>query len=214
MSNSADERLSHYEKYHLHDHVYTMKEMDNKILPIENSIGLLETDVESIETMVNTLEAKTEAIELRIGEINKRKFYKGHCKHNNNKNVRFHPNSDVINHSANVTQSKDDFVVSPNNNRRLLIVNHGLYVLTYTDALKCSKTCNLRIKLSKVPISLNNNNFFIQKSFPTTSSWTTISFTTVLDIEDNTHLEMYVDESSALLDGQGYSWITLYRLTE
>ena len=182
--------LTDYEKYHLHDHVckkddvYDKKEVDTKI--------------ETVKT-----------------EIPTRIFYRGHCKHNNNRSVRFYPNTD-IGFGLNVTQSDNiDFICLSSNNEKLLIKNKGLYILTFSDGYKCNQDCHLRLKMDKISHDVNVSSYYIEYLLHNTSNaWKTMSFTTVLEVDDDTNIELFIDNNSAILDGLSYSYITIYRLTE
>ena len=241
--------LTDYEKYHLHDDVYSMTEIDNDIykktdidtkhgqhtIAINSNsqlIGTINTQIpdfvkkDGSVKMTGNLDMNSNGIINAADPINandvcnkgytdglipKKIFYRGKCHHNNDQKVKFYSNG-TLQHATNVKQShNNDFVSSLSSNTKLLIKNKGTYILSFWDGIKSNRTGYLNLKMDKYSLSVAGGTV----KFPTQNtnkSWATFQFTTVLEVADNTNLEMEVNNNNIMLDGLSYSYLTIYKI--
>ena len=232
--NTPVERFTYYEKFHLHDHVYSKNEIDNDLYDKTDIDTELATKSDKSDVMLlDGSQKMTADMDINSNSITNVKdpvndndvcnkvyvdglipkviFYRGKCHHNNEKDVKFYSNG-TFQHATNVKQShNDDFVSSSGSKTKLLIKNKGMYILSLWDGIKTSSTGFIHLKMDKASINLAGG---VMK-FPVPDSnngWQSYQLTTVLEVAENTNLEMKL--TTGILDGLSYSWLTIYRLTE
>ena len=133
-----------------------------------------------------------------------RVFYRGHCKHNNSGTVRFYPNTDA-GFSANITQSdSNDFICDSSDNSKLIFKKKGLYVISFIDSHKASRSFTLKVEKS------NNTHDEVQYN-TTVNKWLPFPYTTIMESDVDTTLKISANNGTQF-DGLIYSSISIYKI--
>ena len=136
---------------------------------------------------------------------NKKIFYKGYLKHDNDSFIRFFVNG-TKSHTKYTTQSDpSDFIVNADDEEVIIIKNPGVYSISLIDGLKTRDNDDngtVQFILNPSPfLKLSDN---INITVPNSSKgFKTYNFISVLDINKNTSLKIQTSDANTVFDGLG-----------
>ncbi|PFX19579.1 Collagen alpha-4(VI) chain [Stylophora pistillata] len=156
----------------------------------------------SLQRNINTKATKT-----ALTNATKKIWYRGNCAHNNASQVTFYVNG-TSDHTTNVTQSDNaDFTVNSSDNTKLIVVNAGLYLVTYIDGVQSQHLHNLKFTLSNSFVTTASG---ILMPLPNTrKAWVNTTNTVLMYFQANTSLSIATDNSATLLDGLAWSHLLI-----
>ena len=163
---------------------------------------------------VNKTVDKSESITLRkitgiqnyVNESIQRKvFYKGYLKHNNDSTIKFYSNGTDLHRRYTRQSDPSDFIVNANHLERIIITNPGVYSISLIDGLKTSKKeDNGTVQLILNPAPFLKLNDEINITVPNSSrGFKTYNFISIIDMFKDTSLTIKTSDASTVFDGLG-----------
>ena len=155
-----------------------------------------------------TVDKSGSIIQREMAEIKTRQrkvFYKGYLKHDNDSFIRFFVNG-TPSHTRYTRQSDpSDFIVNANFEEKIIIKNPGVYSISLIDGLKTSREDDngtVQFILNPAPfLKLNDN---INITVPNSSKgFKTYNFISIIDIYENTKLSIQTSDAYTVFDGLG-----------
>ena len=159
---------------------------------VDKSYSIIQREITEMRTYVD------ETMQRKV-------FYKGYLKHDNDSFIRFFVNGDES-HTRYTRQSDpSDFIMNANFEEGIIIKNPGVYSISLIDGLKTSReedNGTVQFILNPAPfLKLNDNiNITVPNSI---KGFKTYNFISIIDIYENTKLSIQTSDAYTVFDGLG-----------